>query len=230
MFFLQNKRKHFHNAKSFKMLEKNNTLTQFQFLDCESKISHPQMKKKKKKQNRINPTKKLITSEHGWTTSRLIIFSKTQQNLYMTSKRGTSATIKTLGTAGKRYSSVYPLISDRIWQSSNYLGQIMNPLKALCVVAFLAAAVCANQQYQQQTLKLKPTQWLSPSQLKQTPSADEISVERLENMSLEEGAKALQTMCKLSIPLSTIVITNNVFSFFRSCVPDWLRFETKLRA
>ncbi|XP_013104424.1 vitellogenin-1-like [Stomoxys calcitrans] len=74
----------------------------------------------------------------------------------------------------------------------------MNPLKAICIVAFLAAAVCAapnhHHQYSSSSNKLKPAQWLSMSQLEKTPSLSEVTVERLENMPLEEGAQALQTI------------------------------------
>lgn len=65
------------------MLEKNNTLTQFQFLDCESKISHPQVEKKKKKQNRINPTKKTI-NQRTWLNNLQVdnIFSDSAKSLH----------------------------------------------------------------------------------------------------------------------------------------------------
>uniref|UniRef100_A0A1L8EI29 Putative vitellogenin-1 n=1 Tax=Haematobia irritans TaxID=7368 RepID=A0A1L8EI29_HAEIR len=70
----------------------------------------------------------------------------------------------------------------------------MNPLKALCVVAFFAAAVCAAPSHQQYSSNLKPSQWLSKSQLERTPSLSEIDVQRLESMPLEEGAKVLETI------------------------------------
>uniref|UniRef100_A0A1I8NUR6 Lipase domain-containing protein n=1 Tax=Stomoxys calcitrans TaxID=35570 RepID=A0A1I8NUR6_STOCA len=73
----------------------------------------------------------------------------------------------------------------------------MNPLKALCVVALLAASVLAVPN-QQQSLKHKPTQWLSINQLKAAPSVEDVSIENLERMPLDEGAKALQTIYHVS--------------------------------
>ncbi|XP_073835746.1 vitellogenin-1-like [Musca autumnalis] len=78
----------------------------------------------------------------------------------------------------------------------------MNPLKALCVVALLATAVCGNQHYRQSSSSssssMKPSQWLSRSQLEKTPALDEVSVKSLENMPLEQGAKLLKTIYHVS--------------------------------
>ena len=61
-------------------------------------------------------------------------------------------------------------------------------LRIICVVALLVATVTAN--------KLKPSQWVSPSDLEQTPAVDEISLQKLENMSVEKGSQLMQKICK----------------------------------
>uniref|UniRef100_A0A1L8EE12 Putative vitellogenin-1 n=1 Tax=Haematobia irritans TaxID=7368 RepID=A0A1L8EE12_HAEIR len=74
----------------------------------------------------------------------------------------------------------------------------MNPLKALCVVAILATSVLAVPNHHQHTLQRKPTQWLSTNQLSEAPSVEDVSIQNLESMSLEEGARALQTIYHVS--------------------------------
>ncbi|XP_061395323.1 vitellogenin-1-like [Musca vetustissima] len=76
----------------------------------------------------------------------------------------------------------------------------MNTFKLLFVVGLLAATASANRQHHQhqQSQKLKPSEWFSPKQLKDCPSLDDVTVERLENMSLEEGAETLRTIYHVS--------------------------------
>lgn len=51
---------------------------------------------------------------------------------------------------------------------------------------------------------LKPSQWLSVQELQAIPAVDELTLERLENMSLEKGAELLQQVCMyLNIYLET---------------------------
>ncbi|XP_073835748.1 vitellogenin-1-like [Musca autumnalis] len=76
----------------------------------------------------------------------------------------------------------------------------MNTFKLLCVVGLLAVTASANrhQQQQERSQKWKPSQWLTPKELKDCPSVDDISVESLENMSLEQGAEALRALYHVS--------------------------------
>ncbi|XP_075158676.1 vitellogenin-3-like [Haematobia irritans] len=77
----------------------------------------------------------------------------------------------------------------------------MNPLGVLCVVACLAAAAVASpiQQYSgDHSNSLKPSQWLKPRELEQTPALDELTFEQLDNMPLEKGAKLMRKLYHLS--------------------------------
>uniref|UniRef100_A0A1I8NTT8 Lipase domain-containing protein n=1 Tax=Stomoxys calcitrans TaxID=35570 RepID=A0A1I8NTT8_STOCA len=77
----------------------------------------------------------------------------------------------------------------------------MNPLGVVCIVACLAAVVLASpSEYKRGSYSnsLKPSQWLKPTELEQTPSLDEISFEQLENMPLEMGAKMMRKWYHLS--------------------------------
>lgn len=74
----------------------------------------------------------------------------------------------------------------------------MNPLKALCVVALLASAVCGNHHEHKSSNSLKPSQWLSRSQLEKIPALDDVSIKNLESMPLEQGAKLLKTIYHVS--------------------------------
>ncbi|XP_065364469.1 vitellogenin-1-like [Calliphora vicina] len=73
----------------------------------------------------------------------------------------------------------------------------MNPLRIVCVAALLLAAGSANGNLSGLN-KLRPSQWLSSSQLEQTPSIDEISLQKLESMSVEKGAELMQKLYHLS--------------------------------
>lgn len=72
----------------------------------------------------------------------------------------------------------------------------MNPLGVLCAVALVAAVAVATPTSQLNSVSLKPSLWLKPSELEATPSLDEISFEQLESMSLEKGAKLMRKLCK----------------------------------
>uniref|UniRef100_A0A1I8PE41 Lipase domain-containing protein n=1 Tax=Stomoxys calcitrans TaxID=35570 RepID=A0A1I8PE41_STOCA len=72
----------------------------------------------------------------------------------------------------------------------------MNPLGVLCVVACVAAVALASPT--QQISNLKPSEWLQPSELEQTPSLNEITFEKLENMPLGKGAKLMRKFYHLS--------------------------------
>ena len=72
----------------------------------------------------------------------------------------------------------------------------MNPLRIVCFAALLLAAVNAKQPNSSSQNKLSPSEWLSASQLQQTPAIDEITVQQLENMSMEKGSQLLEQICK----------------------------------
>lgn len=76
----------------------------------------------------------------------------------------------------------------------------MNPLRILCVVACLLAAACANPNHGSNTVSgsLKPSQWLKTSELEELPSLDEITLQKLESMPADKGAKLIQKLYHLS--------------------------------
>uniref|UniRef100_A0A1L8EIC6 Putative vitellogenin-1 n=1 Tax=Haematobia irritans TaxID=7368 RepID=A0A1L8EIC6_HAEIR len=74
----------------------------------------------------------------------------------------------------------------------------MNPLGAFCVVACLAAAVLATPTQYSISYNSKPSQWMKHSDLESSPSLDEVTFEKLENMPLEKGAKLMRKLYHLS--------------------------------
>ncbi|KAH8366875.1 hypothetical protein KR200_001088 [Drosophila serrata] len=77
----------------------------------------------------------------------------------------------------------------------------MNPMRVLSLLACLAVAVMAKPNAHMDNSvnqALKPSQWLSTSQLENIPAVDDLTMERLENMSLESGAELLQQVYHLS--------------------------------
>lgn len=76
----------------------------------------------------------------------------------------------------------------------------MNPMRVLSLLACLAVAAMAGPTTRMGdnsvNQALKPSQWLSVQQLESIPAVDELTLERLENMSLEKGAELLQQVCK----------------------------------
>nr|AAS75328.1 yolk protein D [Sarcophaga bullata] len=71
----------------------------------------------------------------------------------------------------------------------------MNPLRILCVVASLLAICAANPTNLHSNAvsgSLKPSNWLTPSELENTPSLDELSLQKLEQMPLEQGAQLMR--------------------------------------
>ncbi|XP_068158164.1 vitellogenin-1 [Drosophila tropicalis] len=79
----------------------------------------------------------------------------------------------------------------------------MNPLKVLSLLALMAVSVMAGKPATGRmdnsvSQALKPTEWLSVSELQAIPNVDDLTVERLENMSLEKGAELLQQVYHLS--------------------------------
>ncbi|SPP78042.1 vitellogenin-1 [Drosophila guanche] len=78
----------------------------------------------------------------------------------------------------------------------------MNPMRVLSLLALLAVAVMgkpgSSRMDNTVSQALKPSQWLSGAALEAIPAADDLTVERLENMSLEKGAELLQQIYHLS--------------------------------
>lgn len=75
----------------------------------------------------------------------------------------------------------------------------MNPLRVLSVVACLLAATWASPSDMRSNSvsgSLKPSNWLTTSELEDTPSLDEITFEKLENMPADKGAKLMRKLCK----------------------------------
>lgn len=62
-------------------------------------------------------------------------------------------------------------------------------LKFSLLVCLIAAACASKDQ-------LKPSQWLSASELEKLPSLNDVSFESLENMPLQKGAQLLERICK----------------------------------
>lgn len=71
----------------------------------------------------------------------------------------------------------------------------MRSFKIFCTVALLFAAVSVQGNLSFLN-KLRPSQWLSPSQLENIPGINEISLNKLESMSVEKGAELLERICK----------------------------------
>lgn len=71
----------------------------------------------------------------------------------------------------------------------------MRTMKTLCLLACIVASVCAApNQKQMSNQELKPSKWLTSHELESTPGLDEMSLERLENMSVDKGAKLLRKL------------------------------------
>ncbi|XP_050329813.1 vitellogenin-2-like [Bactrocera neohumeralis] len=74
----------------------------------------------------------------------------------------------------------------------------MSPLSIFCLVAVLATAttVCARGNSIRDNLK--PTEWISPRELENAPSVDEITFEKLQEMPAEEAAELVNQIYHLS--------------------------------
>lgn len=112
----------------------------------------------------------------------------------------------------------------------------MNTLKTICLLVGLVALVSANsgprpmswsEHKHRNSLKnsLKPTEWLSTSELESLPSLNAVTLKRLEEMSLPEGANLLNKMCKYLEVLNERAIVNIlnfiIFSSNRSFNSGW---------
>lgn len=89
----------------------------------------------------------------------------------------------------------------------------MNPLRSVCFVAcLLVATVLASPSHHKKqgqqgpspqdinenslSNSLRPSEWLSLSQLESMPSVDQVSWAQLEEMSNNEGANLVNQLCK----------------------------------
>lgn len=72
----------------------------------------------------------------------------------------------------------------------------MNPLSIFCLVAILATATTVCGRSNSIRDNLKPTEWISQRELENTPSVDEITFERLQEMPAEEAAELVNKICK----------------------------------
>ena len=79
----------------------------------------------------------------------------------------------------------------------------MNPLRIVCLLMGVLALASANNpkgpmRWSSNSIKnsLKPTDWLSVSQLESLPSMNAVNLKDLEQMSLQEGAELINKMCK----------------------------------
>ncbi|XP_011191714.1 vitellogenin-1 [Zeugodacus cucurbitae] len=74
----------------------------------------------------------------------------------------------------------------------------MNPLKIFCFIALVLAAANASSKHGKNKDSLKPTDWLSVSELESMPSVEDITLQQLENMSVEEAERKIEKMYHLS--------------------------------
>ncbi|KAI8118819.1 Vitellogenin-2 [Lucilia cuprina] len=79
----------------------------------------------------------------------------------------------------------------------------MMPLRSICLlIGFLALATANSMNWQssRNSIKnsMKPTDWLSSSELESLPSLNEISLKKLESMSVDEGADMLNKLYHLA--------------------------------
>lgn len=63
---------------------------------------------------------------------------------------------------------------------------------------FLLACLLVAAQASKDAMQLKPTKWLSASDLESVPSLNDITWERLESQPLEQGAKLIEKICEFS--------------------------------
>ncbi|KAH8411546.1 hypothetical protein KR215_006637 [Drosophila sulfurigaster] len=98
-------------------------------------------------------------------------------------------------------------------------------LRSSLLLACLVAVACASKD------QLKPTNWLSTSELENVPSLNDVSFERLENMPLQKGAQLIEKLYHIS-QIKNDLTPNFVPS--ASNIPVWIvksngdRVEAKL--
>lgn len=63
-------------------------------------------------------------------------------------------------------------------------------------VLLMAVSSAHDNSVGMKTMMMRPSQWISPLQLEQLPSMNEMSLEKLENMSMEKAADMVKKMCK----------------------------------
>ncbi|NP_001291655.1 vitellogenin-1-like precursor [Bactrocera dorsalis] len=77
----------------------------------------------------------------------------------------------------------------------------MNPLKIFCFMAFVLAIANASPKHgknKDNMNSLKPVDWLSASELESMPSVEDITLQQLENMSVEDAQRKIEKLYHLS--------------------------------
>lgn len=76
----------------------------------------------------------------------------------------------------------------------------MNPLKIFCFLALVIAVASANKHGKNKDNagpnSLKPTDWLSVEELQSMTAIDDITLQQLENMSVEDAERKIEKICK----------------------------------
>lgn len=78
----------------------------------------------------------------------------------------------------------------------------MNPLRTLCVLACLLAATVASPQAgsRRHSNSLdsvdQPSNWVNPREIEELPALKQVTLKKLQEMSLEEGATLLDKLCE----------------------------------
>lgn len=78
----------------------------------------------------------------------------------------------------------------------------MSPLRIVGVIAFLLAVASGSEHHHHVSNminKLRPSQWLSTSELQQIPSVEDISLQKLASMPLEKGTQLIEKICKYKV-------------------------------
>ena len=75
----------------------------------------------------------------------------------------------------------------------------MNSLKIFCFIALVLATTNASPKHGQNkdnAYSLKPTDWLSTTELESMPSVEDITLQQLENMSMEDAERNIEKICE----------------------------------
>lgn len=104
----------------------------------------------------------------------------------------------------------------------------------LGVMSILIAQAMANPpQFRSETASdnFSPLQWLSPSELADMPSIEQVTLEKLEKMPLEKGAEIMQKWCKCCNPKKPWLRTDSLLfgcCIYRSHLSDKKHFGPQL--
>jgi len=84
----------------------------------------------------------------------------------------------------------------------------MNPLRSLCVLACLLAVAMGTPQTGNRSGRRsnsldnveQPSNWVNPREIEDLPSLKQVTLNKLQEMSLEEGATLLDKLCEFAGP------------------------------